>query len=84
MLTVNEAISVFNQSYKDLTVTKAADFDNRHFLFCAVEDPNKTYYNDPFYLVNKKNGAINRFLPSENMNGFMNAITKKEIDLNGA
>lgn len=84
MLTINEAIKAFNKEYKDLVVTKAADFNKDCFLVNAVEDPNETYYNDPFYLIGKKDGFVYRFHHSENMNTFIDAINNREIDLNGA
>lgn len=83
MLTIGEAIKAFNKVHKELTVTKAADFNNKSFLLNAVEDPNKEYFNDPFYLVSKKEGAVYRFHPSEDMETFIDAINNREIDISG-
>lgn len=80
MISVKEAVKIFKDEYPELTITKAANYKG-YWLLCAVRDLNKIDYGDPYYVVDKMNGMIFKFVPAADFKGFINAISNHEVDI---
>ena len=81
MITLKEAYKIFKKKMPNLTVTAAALYKGKYYLFNAQENPNEVDYNDPFYVVDKNTGEVGHLLPSLDMDGFLDAIHNHEFDL---
>lgn len=83
MIDSNDAILKFTKAHPDLTITKAAVYDGKDYLFEAVEDADRMDYDSPFYLMDGKTGEITPFVPTMNMLGFHEAFRDHQIRIDG-
>ena len=82
-MTVGEAIKRLKAKYPKLHVIDGCDYDKDHYMFTAVEDPNKVDYNDPYYAVNKKSGLIYSVDPTADLAKFSRAYYERNLNLGG-
>lgn len=73
---VLEVIAAFKKSHDDLIVTSVIDYDNKSYVIEAVPDLEKTYYNDPYWTVDKNTHEIKEFNPSVDIEKFMEAVNR--------
>lgn len=81
MITVDQAADILLKVYKDAQIHSVHPYKG-NYLFVA---PNKNLglygdYNDPYYVVDKKNGLISRITPLEDFEGFDEAFSKPELE----
>ena len=81
MINIKEAYSIISKTFPGQTVTGAVDFDNDHFVFAVVDDPNDPPIGTPCYWVSKKNGEVGMFQASMDLDGFFKAVEQRSIDL---
>lgn len=81
-MTAKEAYSSFMKKHPGLTVTEAAEYDDKYFLFVAVEDPDRIDYGDPFYLIDRKTGEIKNFSPIDDLDKFEEALDERDLSIN--
>lgn len=78
MIDVKKAYKILQEYLPGYTITKAANYKN-YWLFCAVQDPNKIDYGDPYWVVDKMNGMVFKFTPAADFDGFIRAISNHTI-----
>lgn len=76
MINPRQAASILRKKHPELTITECVELPN-HWLFTAVENPNETDYNDPFYAIEKRSGKVCSYSPFDDIDNFNNA---KEAD----
>jgi len=81
MISLKEAYRIFKKKMPELTVTAAAFYKGKYYLFNAQKNPNEVDYNDPFYVVDKNTGEVGHLLPMLDLDGFNDAIRNHEFDL---
>lgn len=81
MISVKKAYALLKEKFPKRTVTEAAEYDNRFWVFVAVEDPNQMDFGNPFYLVDKRSGEIHNFSPVNDPNKFNDAFLNRGIEL---
>ena len=72
-----KAILEFAKQFPKLTVLRCINYSNEHYIIEAVENPEVTDYNSPFYAVNKKSGEVTSFIPSLDMDAFFDAVENR-------
>lgn len=83
-MNVNKVMSVFRAKFPKLTITRVIDYDREHFVVEALEDLSKLNYNNPYYGVDKKSSKITGFIPSFDMDAFIDAVENRTVySLNG-
>lgn len=71
MISEEEAKKKFSEKFPELTITKIVDYDNNHFVVCAVRDVDNAFEElDPFYAIDKNNGEVSYFSPAGDLKHF--------------
>ena len=79
-----KAIRAFKAKFPKLIVTRVIDYDREHFVVEALENLSKPNYNNPYYGVDKKTYKITGFIPSFDMDAFIDAVENRTVySLNG-
>ena len=79
-MSIGEAVKALNKKLPGRTVIKACEYKNS-YLFIAP-DTKLGQFNDssnPYFLVDKKTGEVSKFFPSEDLDGFGDAMLNHEI-----
>lgn len=80
MITLDKAIGIVEKKFPDREITSSAYYKG-DYIFCApgkdMGELNDT--SDPYYIVKKDTGDICKFIPTEDLNGFIDAFTNHEI-----
>jgi hypothetical protein len=74
-----EFVDIFEKRFPNLKVFRCVDYNDDYFIIEAVEDFNTINFGDPFYAINKKNGAIGSFTPAEDPDAYFEAVEKRTI-----
>ena len=74
-----EAITIFNEKFVDLIVTRCIDYDEQHFVVEAVKNLSKPNYNSPYYAIDKKDKSITGFVPGLDLDAFFDAIDNRTV-----
>ena len=72
-----KAIFEFAKRFPNLTVLRCINYSNEHYIIEAVENPEVTDYNSPFYAVNKNSGEVTSFIPALNLDAFFDAVDNR-------
>lgn len=80
MSVTKEALDRFRETYPQLTIRKAYDYDTEHYIFMAMEPDVEEDFNDPFFLVSKTGMYAYNFVPFFNMPAFDRAL-ENEVEL---
>lgn len=75
----NRIITMFNQNKPNLTVTGVYKLTNSEYIVEAVETTVEKNYNDPFYKVDLTTGAVTNYLPTLELDKFIEAVEKRTI-----
>lgn len=75
----NQAIAAFIKRFSNLTVLKCIDYDDSYYVLEAVEDPDITDYNLPYYAVDKNNGKVTSFIPTLDLDAFFDALENRTV-----
>lgn len=79
MIDVDKAIDVFTKNHPDRTITRAAVYDNRLFVFEALEDPRAPDYNNPYFAIDANTGEEVTFSPLLDLMKFHSAFRDHQI-----
>lgn len=71
----------FYKKYPKRTITSAIDYDQKWYLFLAVENPKEIDYDCPIFAVNKQNGEVRSYSPMDELEKYTNAVRRRSIKL---
>lgn len=83
MVKSKEAMSLFRKKFPELTITRAAVYDDTYYIVEALKNPNEVDYSDPYYVIDKNTGKISGFLPTDNLARFHAAFRDNSIAIDG-
>lgn len=69
-----EAIGRFTETYPQLEIRKAYDYDGESYIFMAMEPGITEDFNDPFFLVAKNGLYAKHFVPFFDIAAFTRAL----------
>lgn len=75
----NQAMTIFKNHFPKLTILKCVDYSNTHYVLEAVENPEITSYNSPYYAVDKNNGNVTSFIPTLDLDAFFDAVENRTV-----
>lgn len=81
-MTPEDAMRMFNRKYSKLKITSMFD-RKEYYILTAVENPNETDYNAPFYAVHKKTGQVTNYTPLADFDEFAKAMGKGDLRKSG-
>ena len=80
-MTVDKALSIFKKKFPSNEVIKACEYKG-NYLFAAPEKSlGAADMSNPFFIVNKLTGKITGFVPTTDLKGFQEAMSKHEIKI---
>lgn len=80
MSNVKENVTkAFNKKHPDLHVNYIMDYNDKGYIVNATLKPNDMEEFDPYYIVYKSTGEINRFIPQFGDKTFMEAYEKRRL-----
>lgn len=80
MINADEAVNLMQKMYPELTITEGCEFDGK-YVFTAVRNPRETDFSDPYYAVDRSDGGIHRFSPSDRIEEFFEALVKHPVKI---
>lgn len=78
-MTTEEIIKKFKVKFPTNTVSLIVDYDAESYVVCCMENGLSEDYNNPYYIIDKKNGEISGFSVPHNLTKFMQAADKNTI-----
>lgn len=82
---VPDAARLLLKRHPDVRIEECAVYNQDYYLFTAPSTPKGVPdYNDPYYLVGTMTNDVLTFDPTSNMDNFLEAIRKRNIDLRKA
>jgi hypothetical protein len=80
MSSIKENVSnAFNKKHPDLHINYIVDYDNDSYIVNATKTPNDIDEYDPFYIVYKSSGEINRYIPQFGDSKFIEACENRRL-----
>lgn len=71
--------SAFNKKYTELHINYILDYNDDAYIVNATEKPNDMDEMDPFYIVYKSSGKINRFIPQPDDDKLFEAYENRRL-----
>lgn len=79
MITSGEAKTIAQKHFPNAELLQAFAYKNQLYIFEIYEG--KPSYDSPYFAVRMSDGAYRPFCPTEDLNGFFNAMRKNQIEV---
>lgn len=80
MINASEAYNRIREEFPKGAVIAAVDYDEDHYIFSVLSDPNNPPIGSLWYWVDKQYGKVGGFVPMDFI-ALLDAIEKRSLDL---